>query len=140
MLWMRLSGRSRIPKGLLLIRIVLLRNASQRVVIAQRYRELLQPDITQYYDWIRDKLNIGTQFDTTPLLGPEQRETLALARFLWEQLDNIRAQEIRRTSLVVHWGPRMGNPEMRCTRNAQLCTPRDGSNAPGGHIGDIGEL
>jgi hypothetical protein len=114
-------------------------DASQRVrVIAQRYRELLQPDITQYYDWIRDKLDIGTQFDTTPLLGPEQRETLALARFLWEQLDNIRAQNFAGPALlftgVLEWATQKSLHKKRPT----LYTT-DGSNTRlGDTLGTLG--
>ncbi len=65
--------------------------AATRMVqtIVRRYAQLLQPDITRYRAWIRDKLDIGDLFDTTPLLNESQRETLALARFLWEQIEHI---------------------------------------------------
>lgn len=59
--------------------------------ITQRYAQLLQPRIETYRAWIRTTLDIGDHFDTTPLLTDAHRETLALARFLWEQIDHINA-------------------------------------------------
>ncbi len=64
---------------------------NQVLAITKRYVQLLQPDIEEYKGWIRDELDVGELFDTTMLLSPVQRETLALARFLWEQIDHIRA-------------------------------------------------
>lgn len=63
----------------------------QVLVITKRYAQLLQPQIEEYRGWIRDTLDVGELFETTPLLSDSQRETLALARFLWEQIDHIRA-------------------------------------------------
>ncbi len=66
--------------------------ATQQVLaITKRYAQLLQPNIEEYKEWIRDELDVGELFDTTGLLSAAQRETLALARFLWEQIDHIRA-------------------------------------------------
>lgn len=64
---------------------------NQVLTITRRYAELLQPNIGDYQVWIRDELDIGDLFDTTTLLSQTQRETLALARFLWEQIDHIHA-------------------------------------------------
>jgi hypothetical protein len=68
-------------------------NAAQQqaTTIARRYAQLLQPDIASYTRWIRDRLAIDDVFETTPVLSNQQRETLALARFLWEQIEHIRA-------------------------------------------------
>lgn len=59
--------------------------------ITKRYAQLLQPRIEDYRQWIRERLEIDDVFDTTPLLNHAQRETLALARFLWEQIEHIQA-------------------------------------------------
>ncbi len=64
---------------------------NQVLAITKRYAQLLQPNIEEYKEWIRDELDVGELFDTTLLLTHAQRETLALARFLWEQIDHIRA-------------------------------------------------
>lgn len=63
----------------------------QVLAITRRYAGLLQPNIATYRRWIRDRLDIGEYFDNTPLLTEAQRETLALGRFLWEQIENIQA-------------------------------------------------
>jgi hypothetical protein len=63
----------------------------QALVITRRYAQLLQPNIASYKRWIRDRLAIDDLFETTTLLSDQQRETLALARFLWEQIEHIRA-------------------------------------------------
>ncbi|HYN87534.1 MAG TPA: hypothetical protein VER55_03340, partial [Ardenticatenaceae bacterium] len=66
--------------------------ATQQVLaITRRYAQLLQPDIATYRRWIRERLDIDDRFDTTALLNEAQRETLALGRFLWEQIEHIRA-------------------------------------------------
>ncbi len=59
--------------------------------ITRRYAQLLQPRIDDYHFWIRKRLEIEDLFDTTPLLSDPQRETLALGRFLWEQIEQIKA-------------------------------------------------
>lgn len=76
--------------------------AATRMVqtIVRRYAQLLQPDITRYRAWIRDKLDIGDLFDTTPLLNETQRETLALARFLWEQIDHIKTMNFAAPTIL----------------------------------------
>ena len=59
--------------------------------IGKRYVKLLQQDLGHYQLWIQRELEMGDDFQTTPLLTNDQRETLALARFLWEQIDQIGA-------------------------------------------------
>ncbi len=72
----------------------------QVLAITRRYARLLQPDIASYRGWIRQQLDIGELFDATPLLTDAQRETLALGRFLWEQIDHIRATNLAGPALL----------------------------------------
>lgn len=72
----------------------------QVLVITRRYAELIQPDIRHYQSWVRDELEVGDLFDTTALLNDTQRETLALARFLWVQIDNIKASNFAGPTLL----------------------------------------
>lgn len=72
----------------------------QALVITRRYAQLLQPNIASYKRWIGEKLAIGEKFETTSLLTDQQRETLALARFLWEQIDYIRASNFAGPTLL----------------------------------------
>lgn len=64
---------------------------TQVLAITKRYAELLQPNIAEYQAWIRNALDLGDLLETTSLLTETHGETLALARFLWEQIDHIRA-------------------------------------------------
>ncbi len=72
----------------------------QALVITRRYAQLLQPNIASYKQWIRDRLAIDDLFDTTNLISDQQRETLALARFLWEQIEHIRASNFAGPTLL----------------------------------------
>ncbi len=72
----------------------------QVLVITRRYAQLLQPDIAHYRRWIGEELDLGDRFNTTPLLTDTQRETLALARFLWEQIEHIRASNFAAPTLL----------------------------------------
>ncbi|NJL06545.1 MAG: hypothetical protein HC911_16900 [Chloroflexaceae bacterium] len=75
--------------------------ATQQVqIVVQRYADLVQPDIARYREWIRNKLDINVLFDTTPLLSDAQRDTLALARFLWEQIEHIKATNFAAPTLL----------------------------------------
>lgn len=72
----------------------------QVLIIIKRYAQLIQPDIRHYQNWVRDELEVGDLFDTTTLLSDIQRETLALARFLWVQIDNIKASNFAGPTLL----------------------------------------
>lgn len=72
----------------------------QVLAITKRYAQLLQPNIADYQVWIRERLEIGELFDTTALLTDSQRETLALGRFLWEQIEHIRASNYAGPALL----------------------------------------
>lgn len=72
----------------------------QVLVITRRYAQLLQPNIAHYRQWISDELDVGDHFETSPLLNDTQRETLALARFLWEQIEHIKASNFAGPTLL----------------------------------------
>jgi hypothetical protein len=72
----------------------------QVLAVTQRYADLVKPDIAHYRRWVRSNLDLGDLFDTTPLLTDAQRDTLALARFLWEQIDHIRATNFAAPTLL----------------------------------------
>jgi hypothetical protein len=72
----------------------------QVLMVTKRYAELLQPDIATYRRWVRDELEIDDLFDTTPLISNTQRETLALGRFLWEQIEHIKAANFAGPTLL----------------------------------------
>jgi hypothetical protein len=72
----------------------------QVLAITKRYAQLLQPDIANYRRWVRDELELEDLFDTTRLLSEAQRETLALGRFLWEQIDHIKASNFAGPTLL----------------------------------------
>jgi hypothetical protein len=75
--------------------------ANQQVlVITKRYADLIQPDLAHYERWVRETLELGNLFDTTPLLTATERETLALARFLWVQIDTIKASNFAGPTLL----------------------------------------
>ena len=59
--------------------------------IAQRYAELIQPNLAEFTTWVREELDVGEQFEHFPLLTQSLRDTLGLGRFLWQQIDAIRA-------------------------------------------------
>ncbi|MBC8077187.1 MAG: hypothetical protein H7Y32_14010, partial [Chloroflexales bacterium] len=73
---------------------------SQVLAITKRYAQLLQPDIAHYRQWVSDELDVGDRFETTALLNGAQRETLALARFLWEQIEYIKASNFAGPTLL----------------------------------------
>lgn len=121
--------------------------ATQQVlVITRRYAQLLQPDITHYRSWVRSNLDVGDLFDTTPLLTDAQRETLALGRFLWEQIEHIRAtnfaaptllftgvlEEVTHITLYAHCRPlcnaQTGQPLQRTLGTLGHCKGHGGAN------------
>lgn len=121
--------------------------ATQQVlVITRRYTQLLQPDIAHYRRWIRDHLELDDLFDTTALLTDAQRETLALARFLWEQIEHIRAtnfaaptllftgvlEEVTHVTLYAHCRPlchaQSGQPLQRTLGTLGSCKRHGGTN------------
>ncbi len=73
--------------------------AQVRAVI-KRYQQFIQPNLADYLDWIRRRLDIDDLFDETPLLDAPTRETLALARFLWEQTEYLRAANFAGPTLL----------------------------------------
>ncbi|MFO7167737.1 MAG: hypothetical protein DIU80_006885 [Chloroflexota bacterium] len=133
--------------------------ATEQVMrITRRYAQLLQPRIDDYRQWIRERLEIDDLFDTTPLLTDVQRETLALGRFLWEQIEQIRAsnfagpvllftgvlEEVSRVTIYKHSPPLCdtnGRPLMRTLGTIGNCKGYGGRNwliledaiARGGH-------
>jgi hypothetical protein len=72
----------------------------QVLAITKRYAQLLQPDIGHYKQWVHDELEVGELFTQTSLLTESQRETMALARFLWEQIEHIRASNFAGPTLL----------------------------------------
>jgi hypothetical protein len=75
--------------------------ATQQVLaITKRYAQLLQPDIGHYKQWVNDELEVGDLWAQTVLLTEAQRETMALARFLWEQIEHIRASNFAGPTLL----------------------------------------
>ena len=73
--------------------------AQVRAVI-KRYQQFIQPNLADYLAWIRQRLDIDELFDETPLLDVSTRETLALARFLWEQTEYLRAANFAGPTLL----------------------------------------
>jgi len=120
--------------------------ATQHVLrITKRYAQLLQPRIEDYQQWIRERLEIDDIFDTTSLLTDAQRETLALARFLWEQIEQIKAsnfagpvllftgvlEEVTRITLYKHSPPlcdATGRPLMDTLGTLGNCKGFGGTN------------
>jgi len=68
--------------------------------IGKRYVKLLQQDLGHYGEWVEKQLDLGPIFQTTPLLTAHHRETLALARFLWVQIENIGADNFAAPTLL----------------------------------------
>lgn len=60
-------------------------------VIAQRYADLIKPNMAELTDWVRRRLDVDPLFATFPQLTNEHRATLGLARFLWQQIEHIQA-------------------------------------------------
>jgi hypothetical protein len=121
--------------------------ATQQVLaVTQRYADLVQPDIAHYRNWVRSNLDVGDLFDTTPLLTDAQRDTLALARFLWEQIEHIRAtnfaaptllftgvlEEVTHITLYAHCRPlcnaQTGQPLQRTLGTLGHCKEHGGAN------------
>jgi hypothetical protein len=118
----------------------------QVLAVTQRYADLVQPDISHYRHWVRSNLDVGDLFDTTPLLTDAQRDTLALARFLWEQIEHIRAtnfaaptllftgvlEEITHITLYAHCRPlcnaQTGQPLQRTLGTLGHCKGHGGAN------------
>ncbi len=68
--------------------------------VGRRYLQLLQQDLGHYEAWVAHELEMGAAFHTTPLLTADQRETLGLARFLWEQIEQIGAHNFAAPALL----------------------------------------
>ena len=68
--------------------------------VGRRYLQLLQQDLGHYEAWVAHELEMGDAFHTTPLLTADQRETLGLARFLWEQIEQIGAHNFAAPALL----------------------------------------
>ncbi|HEU4322709.1 MAG TPA: hypothetical protein VFS21_06130 [Roseiflexaceae bacterium] len=71
----------------------------QVLLVTKRYAELLQPRMADYRALLRALLDLD-DFDTHPLLGEPQRETLALGRFLWAQIEQIGAANFAGPALL----------------------------------------
>ena len=57
--------------------------------VANRYAELIQPNMEDFREEMRGRA--GEVYNTTPLLADAQRETLALACFLKNQIESVKA-------------------------------------------------
>jgi hypothetical protein len=64
----------------------------QVTLITRRYADLIKPDMGKYLRLLRKNLDIDDLFETSTLLSPSRRETLALAGFLADQIEAINAQ------------------------------------------------
>lgn len=60
-------------------------------VVVERFADLLNPDLASYEEKVRHDLDL-TMTEQVSLISGEQWRTLALARFLWEQIDRIKAE------------------------------------------------
>ncbi len=60
--------------------------------IAQRYADLVSPDLSRFEKEVRNDIDIGEGFDTNPLLDEHLRKTLVLAQFLAAQIRAVNAQ------------------------------------------------
>lgn len=69
-------------------------------VIAQRYADLIQPNLAEFTAWVHDELDVAEQFEQFPFLTDSHRETLGLGRFLWQQIDAIRATNFAGPTLL----------------------------------------
>jgi len=69
-------------------------------LIAQRYADLIQPNLAEFTAWVRDELDVGELFDLFPFLTQSLRDTLGLGRFLWQQIDAIRASNFAGPTLL----------------------------------------
>lgn len=68
--------------------------------IARRYADLIQPDLGEFTNWVREELDVAEQFERFPFLTNSHRETLGLGRFLWQQIDAIRARNFAGPTLL----------------------------------------
>ncbi|NJO82650.1 MAG: hypothetical protein HC828_07370 [Blastochloris sp.] len=69
-------------------------------LIAQRYADLIQPNLAEFTAWVREELDVGEQFEQFPFLTQSLRDTLGLGRFLWQQIDAIRATNFAGPTLL----------------------------------------
>ena len=69
-------------------------------MVVKRYQQFIQPNLADYLAWLRNRLEIDDLFDETPLFDATSRETLALARFLWEQTEQLRATNFAGPTLL----------------------------------------
>lgn len=65
------------------------------------YAALAQCDLREHLDWLRGGLALGALLDASPLLDAASRETLALARFLWADLEGRRAADFAAPALLL---------------------------------------
>ena len=69
-------------------------------VVAQRYADLIQPDLPAFTSWVREQLDVDDAFAQFPHLTDAHRETLGLGRFLWQQIEAIRATNFAGPALL----------------------------------------
>lgn len=69
-------------------------------LIAQRYADLIQPNLADFTAWVRDELDVAELFERFPYLTDSHRETLGLGRFLWQQIEAIRASNFAGPTLL----------------------------------------
>lgn len=72
----------------------------QVLTVARRYADLIQPDLEEYKRWVRHELRVDERFETFPNLTDVHRDTLALGRFLWVQVEQIRAKNFAGPALL----------------------------------------
>jgi hypothetical protein len=77
----------------------LVQAANQQVkVVVERYKNLINPDLSQYDEWI--KKEIGPIFFTTALLSDTERNTIRLAYFISEQIKAVKANNYAAPGLL----------------------------------------
>lgn len=62
------------------------------VNFTRRYAEMAGVDLEYYVQQFQDNY-LPEIWDSHPLLTPEHRETLALGKFLWEQIDKVKGHD-----------------------------------------------
>lgn len=95
------------------------------------YALLVQCDMQRQVEWFRARLDLGEVFDRSPLLGAAERETLALARFLWTGLEDQRALDFSGPAALL-----IDVLDRAARQSICLTLPRPG-NAPGDALGAL---
>lgn len=65
------------------------------------YAALAQSDLREHIDWLRGGLGLDELLDESALLDAASRETLALARLLWADLEDRRAADFGAPALLL---------------------------------------